>query len=245
MKSPGGVQPGGPISPSPQRMTPKQFRAYLAFLRTHHFTPGQRRAFNAKKRRAAAAARRAAAKARRKTKLALPGQVDEGWICGGNDCYDSCAAVAVACSLLACTGVRLDEEQVLALHVAAAGCLNGAASVPEALHAAGVLAGAEQLCAGEPLTGGGLILDLDLQQAQRGQDRWDWQPSAPWGPHAVVLLGRSVVCWGREIPVTTGFLEQQVAAAWRVRWELPDAPQLNFKLPAGLAQRPAAARAAW
>jgi hypothetical protein len=53
------------------------------------------------------------------------------WITGGNDAADNCAAVAVANSLLAATGRRLDDAELLRLHDRA-----GPLSIPEALAAA-------------------------------------------------------------------------------------------------------------
>jgi hypothetical protein len=43
------------------------------------------------------------------------------WALGGNDCWPSCAAAALANHLLAMTGVAASEEEILALHRAAGG----------------------------------------------------------------------------------------------------------------------------
>jgi hypothetical protein len=60
------------------------------------------------------------------------------------------------------------------------------------------------------------ILELALTGAQRDQRTWDVEEAPPWGPHAVVLAGDTVLSWGREIRVTQAFLEHQVTRAWLV-----------------------------
>jgi hypothetical protein len=68
--------------------------------------------------------------------LALPGAVEDGWILGGNDWHLGCAAVAVANSLLMATGVRVSDEDVLALYLAASGGADSGASILATLAAA-------------------------------------------------------------------------------------------------------------
>ena len=181
---------------------------------------------------------------KRRAKLANPAAMPGGWILGGNDRRNSCAAVAVANSLLAVTGIRATDAQVEALYAAATGRRDRGATIPETLTAARAgLAGwypatVTQLDDGEPIAGDGLILYLDLQTAQRRQDVWDYEPTRPWGDHAGILAGGHVITWGAAHPVTPSFLAAQ-AVAWRVDWApIPPAggdraPQLGDHLPAG------------
>jgi hypothetical protein len=67
--------------------------------------------------------------------LARPAGPGE-WVLGGNDRYLTCAAAAVANSLLLATGIRVDDEDVLGLHLAAGGSLDAGASVLGVLEAA-------------------------------------------------------------------------------------------------------------
>ena len=127
--------------------------------------------------------------------------------------------------------MRASDADILRLHLAAAGDPDAGASIIAVLRAAADLglagagpASCELLGEDEPLTEDGLILDLDLAEAQVLEDAWDWEPEPDWGMHAAVLAGDSVVTWGGVIPVTAEFLEYQVAAAWRVTWEAPSAP---------------------
>ena len=201
-----------------------------------------------------AAAPKAKAKAaKRRAKLASPAAVPGGWILGGNDRHHSCAAAAVANSLLAATGVRATSSQVQALYAAASGGRDRGATIPETITAARAgLAGwypvtVTQLDDGEPITGDGLVLYLELQTAQQRQDVWDHEPTPPWGYHAGVLSGGHVITWGAARPVTTGFLAAQ-AVAWRVGWAPiqpaggASAAQLGHDLPAGPARRHPPAR---
>jgi hypothetical protein len=156
--------------------------------------------------------------------LAQPGAVRDGWVLGGNDRHDGCAAVAVANSLLAATGYRASDGEVLDLYLAASGGSDTGASVLAVLEVAAVygLGGMRLASFGAAETyvsdTSPLILDVALEQAQRDQDVWDFEPSPPWGDHAVVLTGDTVVTWGREVPVTGAFLDSQVMGAWRVEW---------------------------
>jgi hypothetical protein len=214
----------GPPTP-PYTMSPSQYGAYLRHLNSVQYTHAQRAAYNRKK-----AGTERVQPTRRTVALAAP-PLPGGWILGGNDRYPNCAAAAVANSLLACTGVRPSDADVLRLHLAAAGDLDVSASIAGVLRAAaesGLAAAGPASCElldeDEPPAEDGLILDLDLAEAQMLEGAWDWEPDPDWGMHAAVLAGGSVITWGGVIPVTAEFLEFQVAAAWRVVWEAPGAP---------------------
>jgi hypothetical protein len=183
----------------------------------------------------AARARTYAARARadlakaRTVGLARAGVRPDGWVLGGNDRHDGCAAAAVANSLLACTGHRATDDEVLELYLAASGGADTGASILATLEAAarcslgGVRPSSWSLVEdpGLLVEDPGLLVELDLQEAQRDQGVWDWEPSAYWGAHAGVLVGGEVVTWGQAVPVTPAFLAGQVPVAWRVNWPTP------------------------
>lgn len=188
-----------------------------------------------------------------------------GWILGGNDRHESCAATAVANALLLATGHRAADDDVLRLWWHSGGSVIGALESADLLHhgqgrlgfqragGCGILAGhvarpgdkfilgrdgvtrdtsagfgqqpAGDLCAGRearvgpavlPVGHAPIVLELDLQQAQREQGAWDWEPSPPWGVHAAVLAGGHLITWGRAVPVTEAFLDEQVTAAYAI-----------------------------
>jgi hypothetical protein len=154
-----------------------------------------------RERRDLARAARDQARARRDTGrartagLARP-TVPGGWVLGGNDRYATCAAAAVANSLLLATGIRAGDEDVLALHVAAAGHPGTPASVLGVLEAA-----LEHGLAGWPLTGfgpGSGIAEISL----------------PGGLHAVALGDGFAVTWGNAVPVP----QWPVLATWAITW---------------------------
>lgn len=144
--------------------------------------------------------------------LARPG-TGAAWVLGGNDRYQTCAAAAVANSLLLATGQRLSDEEVLGLHVAAAGHLDAPASVLGVLEAAAGIGTFSRLrWQAENGVGKGLknyppgptplILELPL----------------PGGIHAVALGDGFAVTWGDAVAVDTAFPAQQAVAAWRIDW---------------------------
>lgn len=94
------------------------------------------------------------------------------WILGGNDVAGNCALVAVANALLAATGERISDGELLRIHDRA-----GPLSIPEALQALG----------------------LNFPELQPGGDS-PWSCVAglvtPHGPHAALLLGDDLVTWG-------------------------------------------------
>jgi hypothetical protein len=145
-----------------------------------------------------ARARRDIARART-AGLARPSVPGE-WILGGNDRYLTCAAAAVANSLLAATGIRVADEDVLALHAAAAGSPDAGASVLAVLEAA------ERYGLGgvrpDGFGAGTQIAELAL----------------PGGIHAVLLADGLAVSWGRPVAAAEVFPGLQILAAWAVTW---------------------------
>ena len=135
--------------------------------------------------------------------LARPGS-GGAWVLGGNDRYLTCAAAAVANSLLMATGQRLSDEDVLRLHVAAGGSLDAEASVPgvlDAAHQFGLSSGFDEGKA--DINPHGLIVELAL----------------PGGIHAVLLADGFAVTWGEEVAAGPAFLAQHAVAVWAVNWE--------------------------
>ena len=141
---------------------------------------------------------------------AVPGQQDSpgrarggAWVLGGNDRYQTCAAAAVANSLLLATGQRLSDEDVLGLHVAAAGSLGAPASV------LGVLEAAQRH---------GLPCGFDEGKADISPHALILELALPGGIHAVALGDGFAVTWGDAVAVDTAFPAQQAVAAWRIDW---------------------------
>lgn len=176
-----------------------QAASRAAYSRTHHGAKKPRSKAQTQASLKWGAAGRAAQAARkqgkvpvRKAALVLPGTAAAGWPLGGNDVLPSCAAVAVACHLLAATGRVMAEEEVIALHALAGG--DDGAAVPDVLEALG----AAFWQADEDLVVPGLVVVTRL----------------PGGRHAVLSHPRGMVSWGRVMP-WRGIPEQ----AWAVRWE--------------------------
>ena len=120
-KHPAPAKPGP--HKKPHKMTAKQYKQYLHWLKTHHFSKAQRKAYDKKK-----------ALLAKKKKLGLARPVLEGpWVTGLNDEYPTCMATAVANSLLLTTGIRVSDEAVLDLHLRAGGDQVGATAV-DVLH---------------------------------------------------------------------------------------------------------------
>ena len=69
--------------------------------------------------------------------LIAPGATAAGWILGGNDWHDGCAAVAIANHLYAATGQLVADEDIINLYAATTGNVDVGASLGDALTTAG------------------------------------------------------------------------------------------------------------
>lgn len=136
----------------------------------------------------------------------------DAWIIGGNDVLDTCAAVAVANSLLAATGWRVSDEDVLELYSCTAGDADEGATIAATLEAASVhgLGGYFPVAwqpawrhpvMPDPRGTAGLILGIQLEE-----------------PHAVAMTpdGR-LVTWGAAIPAAPWL--PLADEAWEIRWD--------------------------
>ena len=141
------------------------------------------------------------------------------WVLGGNDRYETCAAAAVANSFLMATGQRLSDEDVLGLHVAAAGHLDLPASVLGVLEAAQThgLAG-EHPAFVDLLTSGNVIRESRNRRSVARRAPLVVELALPGGVHAVLLADGFAVTWGDEVAVDAAFLAQRTVAAWRITW---------------------------
>ena len=132
-------------------------------------------------------------KAKKHPKRKLAGTpLGGGWILGGNDTADNCAAVAVANALLLTRGLRTSGTELARLHDRA-----GPLSIAEALTALGAM----------------------YTEAQPG-DAVPWPVVAglatPHGPHAGLLLpGGALVTWGGEMALPDDW---DIEEAWAVTW---------------------------
>ena len=133
-------------------------------------------------------------KAKKHPKRKLAGTpLDGGWILGGNDAADNCAAVAVANALLELTGHRVPDAELLRIHDRA-----GPLSIAEAL---------EQLAAD--------FTELNPQPG--GRSPWPVVAglATPHGPHAALLLGDALVTWGGEMTLPDDW---DIEECWAVTW---------------------------
>lgn len=151
-------------------------------------------------------------RAKKHPKRKLAGNsLDGGWITGGNDVLDNCAAVAVANSLLAATGRRLDDAELLRLHDRA-----GPLSIAEALAAARQRWEECPYGTAQERQHPDLLRAGDHCSQRRRED-----PGliaglvTPHGPHAALLLGGALVTWGGVIPWPDDWLLDE---AWAVAW---------------------------
>lgn len=130
------------------------------------------------------------------------GAVAGEWISGGNDVIPCCAAAAVANSLLACTGWRVTDEQVIALHVKAAGSLLGAASIEDVL----------MILAEEGLAG---MIPSAMTPGVLGHGAIAGLSVPGWEPHAVAVTDHGVISWGAGL---NGGLLAHADEAWQLTW---------------------------
>jgi hypothetical protein len=132
------------------------------------------------------------AKAHPKRKLA-GAPLGGGWILGGNDVADNCAAVAVANALLGVTGHRMSDAQLLELHDRA-----GPLSIAEALAALGASF-------------------TELQTQPGGRSPWPVVAglATPHGPHAALLLGDQFITWGGVLALPDDWDIEEI---WAVTW---------------------------
>lgn len=192
MARPGGpplTVPGAHPKPArhPKPMTPAQLRSLRAWERKHPFPKGPFRP-RARPKRAAAG-------------LVVAG---DWWIAGRNDDEPSCVATAIANSLLAQTGVRATEEQVLKLHWQISGGGDGV-SISDALASVmqSGLAGvrpADSWVAGVRLRGA----IVGLTDGTRD--------------HAVTFTPQGLISWGAPLDFDTaeGWFED--GEIWNIDW---------------------------
>lgn len=158
--------------------------------------------------RAAQAARKAG-KVYQKAAAVMPAEYIPGgsWVSGCNDVAPTCATVAVMNHLLAATGVRATDEDVLRIHRQAGG--EGAAricDVLELLHARWLTIGRTNvrlmrfIPTDEQVIVAGLVVGVRL----------------PHDRHAVVSCAGGVITWGQVLPWTFGEPDE----AWALEWAL-------------------------
>jgi hypothetical protein len=100
------------------RMSRTQYHEYLQYLRAHHFSKHERRLYRERERILKARKERERLREARHhgkrgaAAAALPG----AWITGGNDVLPTCGAAATANSLLAATGHRASDADIMVLH---------------------------------------------------------------------------------------------------------------------------------
>jgi hypothetical protein len=124
--------------------------------------------------------------------------VNREWVTAGNtQGVENCAAVALANHLLAWTGYRLTDDQVMDLHFAGGDTLQGVIEAAGwdnvAVEMAVLLDGLD----GFPV---GSLVSYDT----------------PYGPHAAVLLGEgNVAAWGEVVKLT-----EPIEEGWFVQWRV-------------------------
>lgn len=136
-------------------------------------------------------------KAKKHPKRKLAGApLDGGWILGGNDVADNCAAVAVANALLLSSKLRTSDAELARLHDRA-----GPLSIAEAL----------------PALGASFTSFTEVQPQPGGAAPWPIVAglATPHGPHAALLLGDHLITWGGEMAWPDDWLLEE---CWAVTW---------------------------
>lgn len=128
------------------------------------------------------------------------------WVMGGNDRFPACAAAAAANSLLAVTGHRVTDDDVLALHLAAGADPDTARLLGNVFH--------------ELLTGGlGGIRPRAVRPIPAAEARVGAVVAvrAPGWPlqHAVTITSGGVATWGALGPAE---LLEHAVGAWAIDW---------------------------
>lgn len=143
-------------------------------------------------------------KAKKHPKRKLAGTpLGGGWILGGNDVADNCAIVAAANALLAATGLRVPDAELLRIHDRA-----GPLSIAEALTAWGGTGGRES----NPQA---MLLSPVPGIPQPRQPSLVVGLATPHGPHAGLLLSEGLVTWGGLMALPDDW---DVEEAWAVTW---------------------------
>jgi hypothetical protein len=157
-------------------------------------------------------------KAKKHPKRKLAGTpLDGGWILGGNDAADNCAAVAVANALLLSSGLRTSDAELARLHGRA-----GPLSIAEALTALGCPERFELPWSPreETLHRGGYnprenpLWPLRVRSSP-GLQSLLLGVGTPAGTHAVLAVDGGLVTWGGLLALPDDW---DIEEAWAVTW---------------------------
>lgn len=129
----------------------------------------------------------------------MPGAVAGGWVLGWNDDLDSCAAAALANSLLACTGHRVADRDVLDLYLAVTRGRDTGAAMGATLDAAAVLG-----------LGGWYPAAVQWTEDPLGDGTIVALPQ-----HAAVICGGDLISWGQPCPADS---MGPPAGGWTLAW---------------------------
>jgi hypothetical protein len=125
------------------------------------------------------------------------------WVTAWNGQWPTCAAAAVANSLLVATGWRVSDDDVLALHTAAGGTADTGPVMVDVLY--------ELLACGVAGVRPRSVTAVDRPRA--GDVAVVLAPS--WEPHAVALTDDGPVSWGTVLPAA---LLGYACEVWEVTW---------------------------